>query len=131
MALKPEFSLMGGLAVGAIVFAIHSNATPSQADIQALPAGTPDVDRAERNATILSAGVVGGISLIARDPGIFMIGSAMAIAMAWWTRNSNWMESVGGRYLSGPEEQKAGSENSGPAPAAVETYVPFQNEFAR
>lgn len=131
MALKPEFSIMGGLAVGAIVFAIHSQATPTQADIQALPAGTPDIDKAEKNATILSAGVVGGISLIARDPGIFMIGSAMAIAMAWWTRNSNYMESIGGKYLSGPEESKAGSANSGPAPAETEAYVPFQNEFAR
>jgi hypothetical protein len=131
VGLKPEYSVMGGLAVGAIVFAIHSNATPSMADIQALPAGTPDIDRAEKNATIMSAGVVAGISLIARDPGIFIIGSVMAIGMAWWTRNSNWMESVGGKYLTVAEEGKAGSANTGPAAAETAPYEPFQNEYAR
>jgi hypothetical protein len=131
MALKPEFSIVGGLALAAIVFAIHSNATPSQADIQALPAGVPDIDRAEKNATIMSAGVVAGISLVARDPAIFIIGSAMAIGMAWWTRNSNWTESVGGKYLTQAEEGKAGSANTGPAVAETQAYQPFASDFAR
>lgn len=131
MALKPEFSVMGGLAVGAMVFAIHANATPSQADIQALPAGTPDIDRAERNASWLSAGVVSAVSLVARDPNIFVMGAVMTVAMSWWTRNSNWVESVGGRYLGQAEMQKAGSANTGPAPVATEAYVPFQSEFNR
>lgn len=131
MALAPEFSVMGGLAVGAIVFAIHSNATPPQADIQALPAGTPDIDRAERNATWMSAGIVSGISLIAKDPTIFVIGSVMTVGMAWWTRHSNFTESIGGKYLTMPELQKAGSANTGPAPVETEAYTPFQNDFAR
>jgi hypothetical protein len=100
MALKPEFSVMGGLAVASIVFAIHAQATPSQADIAALPAGTPDVDDAERKATIISAGVVAGISLIAGDPTIFVIGSGMTIAMALWTRHNTFKESIGGKYLT-------------------------------
>lgn len=131
MALKPEFSIMGGLAVGAIVFAVHSQATPTQADIQALPAGTPDIDTAERSATVLSAAVVSGISLIAKDPTIFIMGAGMTIAMALWTRNSNYMESLGGKYLSGPQAAAAGTESTGPAPAETTAYVPFQGEYAR
>lgn len=131
MALKPEFSVMGGLAVGALVFAIHTNATPTQADIQALPAGVPDVDRAERNATWLSAGIVSAVSLVARDPMIFIMGSAITVGMALWTRHSNWTESIGGKYLTGPDTQKAGSANTGPAPVETETYIPFQSDFAR
>lgn len=131
MALKPEFSVMAGLAVGAIVFAIHAQATPSQADIQALPAGTPDIDRAERNATYLAAGVVSGISLIAKDPTIFVMGALITTGMALWTRNSNYLESVGGKYLSGPEAAAAGTTSTGPEPVSTEAYVPFQNDFAR
>lgn len=131
MALKAEFSVMGGLAVGALVFAIHSQATPSQADIQALPAGTPDIDAAERKATVLSAGVVAGVSLIAGDPTIFVIGSAMTIAMAFWTRHSNYMESVGGKYLTRSESAASGTTTTGPTPVTTQEYVPFQNEFAR
>jgi len=131
MALKPEFSVMGGLAVGAIVFAIHSNATPSQADIQALPAGTPDIDRAERNATYLSVGIVAGVSLIAKDPTIFVMGAVMTTAMALWTRHSNWTESIGGKYLTTPEAAAAGTSTTGPAPVETAAYVPFQSDFAR
>lgn len=131
MALKPEFSVMGGLAVGAIVFAIHSQATPTQADIQALPAGTPDIDAAERKATFLSAGVVAGVSLIAGDPTIFVMGALMTTAMALWTRHSNYMESVGGKYLTRSESAASGTTTTGPAPVTTESYVPFQSDFAR
>lgn len=131
MALKPEFSVMGGLAVAAIVFAVHSQATPSQSDIQALPAGTPDIDDAERKATILSAGVVSGVSLIAKDPTIFVIGSSMVIALAVWTRRSNWMESIGGKYLTQPEAAAAGTDSTGPAMASTKAYAPFQSDFSR
>lgn len=131
MALKPEFSVMGGLAVAAIVFAIHSQATPSQADIQALPAGTPDIDRAEKNATIMSAAVTSGISLIAKDPTIFVMGAVMTTAMALWTRSSNWSESIGGKYLTQPEAAAAGTTVTGPEPVSTQAYVPFQNDFAR
>jgi hypothetical protein len=131
MALKPEFSVMGGLAVGAIVFAIHSQATPTQADIAALPAGTPDIDDAERKATIVSAGVVAGVSLIAGDPTIFVIGSAMTIAMALWTRHNNYKESVGGKYLTSSEAAASGTDMTGPEPVSTQSYVPFQSDFAR
>lgn len=130
MALKPEYGVMSGLTVGAVVFAIHTQATPSQADIQALPAGNKDVDSAERKATIISAGVVAGISLLAKDPTIFIIGSAATLAMAIWTRHSNWTESAGGKYLSPAESSSAGSANTGPAtdtasPSSTTPYTMF------
>jgi len=107
MSLKPEASLMGGLAVATLVYAIHSNATPSLADMQGLPKGTKDVDQSERRATWMSAGVVAGISLLARDPGIFVIGSAMTIAMAWASRHSLWTDSKTGPINAGPGQSAA------------------------
>lgn len=121
MALKPEASIMTGLAVGSVVFALHTQATPSQADIQALPAGTKDVDGAERKATIISAGVVAGISLLAKDPTVFIIGSAMVIGMAIWTRHSNWLDSASG-IVGGVS--RAGSPNTMPE-AEVAESVPY------
>lgn len=133
MALKPEAGVLAGLAVATVVFAVHQNATPSQADIQALPAGTPDIDVAERKATWISAGMVAGISLLAKDPTIFVIGAAATVGMALWTRNSNWAESIGGRYLSPSEKMQAGTGSTGPAPAETESYEMFQggNGFER
>lgn len=132
MALKPEGSLLGGLAVIALVAAIHMNATPTQADIRALPAGTQDIDKAERTATMMSVGAVAGISLLARDPGIFMMGSAAAIGMALWTRHSNNIESIGGKYLSPGDAMAAGTDTAGPEMLDTEPYEPFSmDQFAR
>lgn len=125
MALKPEASVLAGLAVAALVFGIHQQATPSQSDIQALPQGTPDIDRAEKAATWTSVVAVSGISLLARDPGIFLIGSGATIAMSLWTKHSNWTESVVGRYLSPSEAASAGTQSTGPAPVETQPYEMF------
>ncbi|MFJ2952936.1 hypothetical protein ACIO8H_35790 [Streptomyces sp. NPDC087226] len=130
MALKPEASILGGLAVAALVFGIHQQATPSITDIQALPQGTPDIERAEKAATWTSIVAVSGISLLARDPGIFLIGSGATIAMSIWTKNANWTESIMGRYLSPSEAASAGTQSTGPAPMETQPYEPFaQSQF--
>lgn len=121
MALKPEASLMTGLAVATVVFTIHSQATPSQADIQALPAGVPDIDDAEKKATILCVGVVAGISLLAKDPTVFLIGSFATLGMALWTRHSNWKDSASG-IIGGVS--RAGSPNTLPE-AEVSSEIPY------
>lgn len=116
MSLKPEASLMGGLAVATVVYAIHSNATPSQADMQALPVGTKDVDVSERRATWTAAGVVAGISLLARDPGIFVIGSAAAVILAWTSRHSLWSDSKTGPINAGPGQSAASANELAKGP---------------
>lgn len=125
--MKPEYSVMSGLAVSAVVLAIHTNATPTQADIQALPAGNADVDAAERRATWMSAGIVAGISLLAGDPTIFVMGSAATIGMALMTRHAVHNESKsstgGGRYQSPSEMAQAGGATTGPEIADTEPYA--------
>lgn len=116
MSLKPEASLMGGLAVATLVYAIHSNATPTLADMQGLPTGTKDVDQSERRATIMSAGVVAGISLLARDPGIFVIGSVMTVAMAWASRHALWTDSKTGPIDAGPGQSAASANELSQGP---------------
>lgn len=125
MALKPEASILGGVAVAALVFGIHQQATPSQSDIQALPQGIPDIDKASKTATWLSVVAVSGISLLARDPGIFLIGSAATIGMKVWSDHSNWTESIVGRYLSPAEAASAGTQSTGPAPVETQPYEMF------
>lgn len=125
MALRPEASILGGLAVAALVFGIHQQATPTIADIQAMPQGTPDIDKAEKRATWGSIIAVSGISLLARDPGIFLIGSAATIGMSLWTKHANWTESIMGRYLSPSEAASAGTQSTGPAPVETEPYQMF------
>lgn len=121
---------MGSLATLAAVYAIHSNFTPPVADIQGMPAGVADIDVAEKRATWTSIGVVSLVSLLAKDPTIFVVGSAGAFGMSLATKHANWTEPlVGGRTLTPSEQLSAGSAYSGPAPAegAVQAYEVFDD----
>lgn len=125
MALKPEASVLAGLATLGLVIGIHQTAKPSQADLQALPAGTPDMDRANKTATWLSIIAVSGLSLLAKDTGIFLIGSAGVVGMKFWSDHSINTESVMGRYLSPSEAAAGGTQSTGPAPVETEAYEMF------
>lgn len=94
MALKPDVSLAVGLATGTVVYGIFQNATPSIADIRSLKPGNRDVQASERGATWTAAAVVAGISLLAKDPTVFIIGGAMTIVMAWTHRHADMVDTV-------------------------------------
>lgn len=89
MSLKPEVSIPVALATATVVYAIHTNATPTIADVRSIDAGNPDIQSSERAASWTAAAVVAGVSLIARDPNVFIVGGAMVIAMAWLTRHAD------------------------------------------
>lgn len=130
MALDKNVSIMGSLATLAAVMAIHQNLTPPIADIQGMPAGVADIDVAEKRATWTSIGVVSLISLLAKDPTIFVVGSAGTFGMSMLTKHANWTEPLsGGRVMTPSEAMSAGSAYSGPAPAesGMQTYEMFDD----
>jgi hypothetical protein len=96
MALRPEASLGVGLATAGLVVAIHSQATPSMADIRVAAPNDEHIDASERAASWLSVAVVAGISLVAKDPTIFIIGGATVVALAWWERHGNTVNPLTG-----------------------------------
>jgi hypothetical protein len=122
MALKPEASIMAGLAVGAVVYGIHVNANPTMSDIRSLDKGNDDVAKSERVATATSAAIVAGISLIAKDPTIFVIGGVITIAMAWWTRHSNLVNPTTG-VATVPKPADVGNTPSGVTQASPQAAV--------
>ena len=87
--LKPEASITVGLATAALVYGIYSNALPSVTDIRVADQGDPDVASAERAASWTAAAAVAGVSLIAKDPTVFIIGGSMVVALAWFHRHAN------------------------------------------
>jgi hypothetical protein len=130
MSLKPEVSIGTGLAVSAIVYAIHSNFTPSVADMQGLPAGNADVDGAERKATWLSAGVVAGVSLLAKDPTIFVMGSIATIALAFFSRHATWTDTKAGPTMPGTSAAPSANDTAtGPSMTTADYTMFAQNQF--
>ena len=90
--LKPEGSMMAGLATAAVVYGVYQTALPSIADARSAQPGNVDLQASERSAGFIAAGIVAGVSLIAKDPTIFILGGGMVIAMAWWHRHADMVQ---------------------------------------
>lgn len=95
--LKPEVSLGVGLGTGAVVAAIYYNALPPMVDIRVGPSQNKDVGAARKAAAWTSAGIVGGISLLAKDPTIFAVGAGFIIVLDWWYRHANAVDPRAGK----------------------------------
>lgn len=79
--LKPEASISVGLATAVLVYGTYQVTLPSVADVRVSSQDDPDIDSARKVAAWTSAGVVSAISLVAKDPTVFVIGGAMVVAL--------------------------------------------------
>lgn len=88
---RPEISIAAALATATIVYAIQGRTLPAQIDMRANEdVGDEMIDTVRKQNAWLAAGTVAGISLIARDPVIFIVGGAMVVALDWMTRINNF-----------------------------------------
>jgi hypothetical protein len=115
MALRPEISLAGALATGGLVYAIYSRNLPPNADLRVGDPGDPDAESERKQALWSSIGVVGAISLLAKDPTIFVVGSAMTIGLDWSTRHAIWVDpSTGSAALPRADDQMIPTQADAP-----------------
>lgn len=129
MALKPEFSVLTGLATATVVYGIYQNSMPSAADIRSLDANNSDIAKSERTASWASAGIVAGVSLIARDPTIFIIGGTMVVAMAWLHRHANSVNPTTGTMHAAAEGTPRTSQADAPAEYSAPSAPAYESTF--
>jgi hypothetical protein len=102
MGLKPEVSIMTGLTIGALVWTIYNRALPADVDLRVAAPNDQDVEASRKKAGYTAAAVVAGISLIAKDATVFIIGGSMVIAVDWWARHANAVNPMMGKaYIPG------------------------------
>lgn len=115
MSLPPEVSIPTSIATGAIVWAIYATALPNITDARVGGQHDPHLASTERMATWTALGVVSGISLIAKDPNVFIVGGAMTVALAWWHRHANAVDPSTGRAATTSPIRTADMYMDGPA----------------
>lgn len=113
--LNVENSLMGAVTVGAVVIGIYQFTLPQVADVRVAPAGDEDLASAEKTAAWASAGFVGAVSLIAKDPTIFVTGAMMIIGLSWVHRHANWVNPLTGKASTMPGVSEAPATDEGMA----------------
>ena len=114
--MKAETSIVAGVSVAALVYAIYANATPTIADIRVAKPKDADIEASRKLAAWTSAGVVAAVSLIAKDGTIFTMGGAMIIALDWWHRHANEVTPLTGRATA-------------PDMVAAETQMSAESEY--
>jgi hypothetical protein len=106
--LKPEGSLAAGVATMGVVYAVYSHSLPSQAEMHATSANDDNIEAGRKKAIITSSAVVGAISLIAKDPVIFILGSFTAVGLDFMARHANATSPETGKLVAyGSDESMA------------------------
>jgi hypothetical protein len=78
--LKPQDSVISGVAVAALVAAIWSKSLPDSATLHATQAYDNNVEAGRKKANWTSAFVVSLVTLLTRDVNIFILGGLVDIA---------------------------------------------------
>jgi hypothetical protein len=109
MALKPEHSLGASLAVMALDFGIYQLHMPVTSDIKASAPHNGAIDSGRKASIWTALSACAALSLLAKDPNIFIFGGGFAIALDWYYRHANATEPSSGQVTLPP----AGSNTFG------------------
>lgn len=101
MARKAEISLGLGLATATVTYAIYQR-LPSAADTRVGKPGDDTLESVRKQNAWLAAATVGGISLLAKDPMIFIIGGATLVGLDVLARVNNYTNPISGRIDMNP-----------------------------
>lgn len=102
MALKPEMSLGASLAVMALDFGVFQLHLPCAADVKASDPHNQAIDSSRKGATWTAVSACAALSLLARDPNIFIFGGGFAVALDWYYRHANAVHPMTGMVTVPP-----------------------------
>ena len=102
MALKPEMSLAASLAVMALDFGIYQLNLPTTADVKSSAPHNQAIDSSRSAATWTAISACGALSILARDPNIFIFGGGFAVVLDFYFRHANAVEPTTGQVTMPP-----------------------------
>jgi hypothetical protein len=118
--LKPDSSVMVGLAEAAAVYVIYQSALPSHADIRSAPQNNNDVEASRKAAAWKSGAVLGFVFLLTRDLNSFLIGGLALGGIDYMTKHANGVNPSTGKLAPA-----GGSITTGAAPAGNAAAFPL------
>jgi hypothetical protein len=103
MALKPETSITIAALSGLMVYGIFNvEVGPSVTDVKSAAPYNSAINGSTRSATLTSIAVVSGISLLAKDPTIFLVGGSVAALLSWKYKHANTVSPATGQVTMPP-----------------------------
>lgn len=87
--LTPETSVLVGALIAIGVVGIETGAVPNLTDLGAAQQHDETVESARRKAAIQATVLVVGVSLVARDLGVYVIGGLVLVGMDYLVKHQN------------------------------------------
>lgn len=97
--LKPNESVAISLGTGGLVFGVYQFMLPSVTEIHGAEAHNGAVSTSQKKAMWTSAAVVGGATLLTRDPNVFIAGAAVFLFLEWSARHANMVDPKSGKVV--------------------------------
>lgn len=94
--LKPDTSVMLGVANGALIASIYDKTIPSVASVRVADSHDVDIEAARKHAAWASAGVLGFMYLLTRDRNSFLIGGLVLASVDLIVKHANGMNPMTG-----------------------------------
>lgn len=98
--LAPDSATTVGLLTAIGVYLIYNGALPTGTDIRAAHPHDPDVDKNRKHAAYLSAGLIAGVFLVARDLNSYIISGASLVAVDYYYKHQNAIHPATGKLDS-------------------------------
>lgn len=117
--LKPDGSVMVGLAEAAAVYVIYQAALPNHADIRSAPAHNGDVEAARKKAAWKAGAILGFVFLLTQDLNSFLIGGLALGGIDLMAKHANGVNPNTGQLDHGgtiTPPVSAGNETAFPMP---------------
>lgn len=102
MSLKPEMSLAASLAVMALDYGIYQLNLPSTADVKSSAPHNAAIDSSRKASTWTAISACGALSLLAKDPNIFIFGAGFAVVLDFYFRHANAVHPSTGQVTMPP-----------------------------
>lgn len=102
MALKPEMSLGASLAVMALDYGIYQVNMPKTADIKSSAPWNQAISGSLKAADWTAIGASAALSLLAKDPNIFIFGAGFAVVLHWMYTHANAVHPATGQVTMPP-----------------------------
>lgn len=114
--LKPEMSFTASLSVMALDYGIYTMNLPPTADVKASAPHNLVIDSSRKASTWAAIGACGALSLLAKDPNIFIFGAGFAIVLDIYYRHANAVHPATGQVTMPPA---GGAQPGGVTPVAA------------
>jgi|SRR6185312_1178078 len=105
--LKPDQSVAISLGTGGLVFGVYQFMLPSVTEIHGAEAHNGAVSSSQKKAMWTAAAVVGGATLVTRDPNVFIAGATVFLFLEWSARHANSVDPRSGKVV--PRGKSAGA----------------------